>query len=170
MRQRPERAVAGPTSKCACYLLAARDDFAGALVALVALAAAFLAGAFAVAAFLVVTVLAEAVLAVALAGRPGDRDVVVLVAAATLRPVPLALVVLAALVALVALAAVARPADAFAAAVFLAADFLALRSALKPVAGLKRIPLEAAILTGWPVRGLRPVRALREVGLKLPKP
>ncbi|HET9059811.1 MAG TPA: hypothetical protein VFN61_07805 [Acidimicrobiales bacterium] len=50
------------------------------------------------------------------------------------------------------------------------ADFLALRSALKPVAGLKRMPLEAAIFTGAPVRGLRPVRALRAVGLKLPKP
>jgi len=66
--------------------------------------------------------------------------------------------------------AVARTGLAFAAAALRPDGFLALRSALKPVAGLKRIPFEAAIFTAWPVRGLRPVRALRDVGLKLPKP
>ena len=130
------------------YLLAARGDLAGALlafVALVALATAFLAGALAAAAFFVVDVLTAAVLALAFAGRPGGRDVALFTAVADFRPGPL---VAAALVALVVLAAVARPDDAFAAAVFFAADFLAFRSALKPVAGLKRMPLDAAIFTG----------------------
>jgi len=75
-------------------------------------------------------------------------------------------------------AAAARPVDwagALAAATFLAAAlrpaaFFELSANLNPAAGLKRMPLEAAIFTGWPVRGLRPVRALRCVGLKLPKP
>jgi hypothetical protein len=130
------------------YLLAARDDLAGALlafVALVALATAFFAGALAVAAFLVVDVLATAVLALAFAGLPGGRDAALFTAVVDFRPGPL---VAAAFVALVVLAAVARPEDAFAAAVFFAADFLAFRSALKPVAGLKRMPLDAAIFTG----------------------
>gem|GEM_PF-4095975 len=56
------------------------------------------------------------------------------------------------------------------AAAFLAADFLELSSDFSPAAGLKRIPLDAGIFTGAPVRGLRPVRALWEVGTKLPKP
>jgi len=61
-------------------------------------------------------------------------------------------------------------ATTFPARAFRPAAFFVLRSCLKPVAALKRIPLEAAIFTGWPVRGLRPVRAFRAVGLKLPKP
>lgn len=165
------------------YFLVAREDFAGTLltfetlVALAALAAAFLAGALTDAAFFAVVVLAAAVLTLALAGRPGPRDGTLFAAATDLRPAPLAAVaavVVAALVALTAFAGATRPAarpgEAFAAAAFFAADFLALRSALKPVAGLKRMPLDAAIFTGCPVRGLRPVRALRDVGLKLPKP
>lgn len=165
------------------YFLVAREDFAGTLltfetlVALAALAAAFLAGALTDAAFFAVVVLAAAVLTLALAGRPGPRDGALFAAATDLRPAPLAAVaavVVAALVALTAFAGATRPAarpgEAFAAAAFFAADFLALRSALKPVAGLKRMPLDAAIFTGCPVRGLRPVRALRDVGLKLPKP
>ena len=126
-----------------------------------------------------------------LGGRPTGRLATALVAAAALRPVALGAAAAlaaparaagAALVARagaaaraletrpVTLAAGALAAVALAAASFLAGAFLELRSALKPAAGLKRMPLEAAIFTGWPVRGLRPVRALRDVGLKLPKP
>jgi hypothetical protein len=144
--------------------------------------AAFLTAALAGAALLAATFTTEATF---LGGRPTGRAGAF--ATTALRPVVLAAEALearAAGAALTALVAVARPVDlaavAFAAALtgtaflagaaFLAAAFLLLRSALKPVAGLKRMPLDAAILTGWPVRGLRPVRALRAVGLKLPKP
>lgn len=61
-------------------------------------------------------------------------------------------------------------AAAFLTRAFLPAAFLALSAALKPAAGLKRMPFDAAILTGWPVLGLRPVRAFLDVALKLPKP
>src|SRR5947199_311711 len=55
-----------------------------------------------------------------------------------------------------------------------AADFLApplvFSADLKAAAGAKRTPLDAAIFTGAPVCGLRPVRAARDVGLKVPNP
>jgi putative acetyltransferase len=47
---------------------------------------------------------------------------------------------------------------------------LPLTTSLKVELAPKRTPLEAAIFTGAPVCGLRPVRAARRVGLKLPKP
>ncbi|HXW82325.1 MAG TPA: hypothetical protein VEJ84_22700 [Acidimicrobiales bacterium] len=137
----------------ALVALAAGAFFAGALTGADFLAAAFLGVDFATAG------------AAFFAGLPAARVGALVAAATAFRPVVLA----GALTAFVA-----RPEDAFAAAfagaAFFEADFLVLRSALKPVAGLKRMPLDAAIFTGWPVLGLRPVRALREVGLKLPKP
>jgi len=45
-----------------------------------------------------------------------------------------------------------------------------LRAALKAVAGWNFTVLEAAILTGAPVCGFRPVRAARDVGVKVPNP
>jgi hypothetical protein len=100
------------------------------------------------------------------AARPLDGAA--LAAAADLAPRALETTPPALAAALAALAA--RAGAAFLAAALLLAAFLALSASLKPAAGLKRMPFEAAIFTGAPVRGLRPVRALRCVGLKLPKP
>jgi len=143
----------------------------------VALAGAALrAGAFATveAVFLVerAVVVAGADFTAADALRPPLAGAALVVLAAAVRAVRVARAVVA-----VAREAAARPVPAgalvaatFFAATFRPAAFFELSASLKPAAGLKRMPLEAGILTGWPVRGLRPVRALRCVGLKLPKP
>ena len=57
-------------------------------------------------------------------------------------------------------------------AAFLAAAALPrlLSDSLNADAGAKRTPLDAAILTGAPVWGLRPIRAARALGEKVPKP
>ena len=58
-------------------------------------------------------------------------------------------------------------------AAFLSAAFFPddeFNSFLNAWAGAKRTPLAAAIFTGVPVCGLRPIRAAREVGLKMPNP
>jgi hypothetical protein len=153
-------------------------DLGADALAVVAFAAAFdgaalLAGALATAAvvFLVerAVVVAGAAFTAAEALRPRPP-------AAALAVEALAVGAFTARVARPATPAAARPlagallAAAFLAAAFLPAAFLALRAALKPAAGLKRMPFEAAILTGCPVRGLRPVRAFLDVALKLPKP
>jgi hypothetical protein len=82
---------------------------------------------------------------------------------------------------------VALAGDFFAGAVFFArpvflagAAFLAavaffvppreFREDLKAAAGAKRTPLDAAILTGAPVCGLRPIRAALDVGVNVPNP
>jgi pyrimidine deaminase RibD-like protein len=80
----------------------------------------------------------------------------------------------------VAFAAVALVAGALLVAVFFAAALLSaaffagaffeLSRTLKALEGWNFTPLDAAILTGSPFWGLRPVRALRAVGLKVPKP
>jgi hypothetical protein len=67
------------------------------------------------------------------------------------------------------LAALAGALAALAGAAFLAAP-LAFRAALNGEPGAKRTLLEAAIFTGAPVCGLRPVLAAREVGVKTPNP
>src|SRR5437868_4534435 len=67
--------------------------------------------------------------------------------------------------------------------VFLAVDLLAavfaddaflpprvLSASLKALAGVNRTLLDAAIFTGSPVCGLRPMRAARAVGLNVPNP
>lgn len=59
---------------------------------------------------------------------------------------------------------------AFLADAFLAGAFLLLSTVLTAVEGWNFTPLEAAILTSAPFCGLRPFRALRAVGLKVPKP
>jgi hypothetical protein len=154
--------------------------------------AALFAGATAAVVFLDerAVVVARVALIAADALRPRPAVAVLLVVAFVARPatffavaaLAVAFVAFVAFVTLVVLATrplavVARPRaeDAFVAATFLAAvfrpaAFFELRATLKPAAGLKRMPLEAAILTGWPVRGLRPVRAFLAVGLKLPNP
>jgi len=98
---------------------------------------------------------ALAVVALVARALVAERALVAAVRVAAVRPAPRA----GALVAATLLAAALRP-----------AAFLELSASLNPAAGLKRMPFDAAILTGWPVLGLRPVRALRCVGLKLPKP
>lgn len=49
-------------------------------------------------------------------------------------------------------------------------EALPFSTSLKVVLGPKRTPRDAAMRTGAPVWGFRPMRAARRVGLKLPKP
>jgi hypothetical protein len=68
----------------------------------------------------------------------------------------------------------ARPVFLAGAAFLAAAAFFAppleLSEDLKAAAGLKRTPLDAAIFTGAPVCGFRPMRAALDVGVKVPNP
>jgi hypothetical protein len=58
--------------------------------------------------------------------------------------------------------------DAFDAALFAPARLF--NAVLKAEEGVNFTPFDAAILTGTPVRGLRPVRAARAVGVNVPNP
>lgn len=78
--------------------------------------------------------------------------------------VALAAVFFAAVLVVVALAVV------FFAAVFLLAVFFEFRASLKAEAGAKRTAIDAGILTGVLLCGLRPIRAARDLGVNVPNP